>query len=262
MKYTAFGIRMKEYEAVSKTKLMRRTPVIIRLDGKCAHSFCRNLNRPYDAIFNEALNNTMLRLTKNIQNCVFGYRQSDEISLVLIDYETLETDAWFDYTVQKLTSVAASMATLYFNQEFRQLAEEEIWLYRNSLVPQSVEYQEKMEKYHKTLRKCIETGLMFDARAFNVPREEVTNAIYWRQKDAIRNSINMCGQYHFSHGELQSKSCEDVLKMLENKGIHWNTMPICYQRGVSCLKDENGWHLDLTMPILKDENRNYLEELI
>lgn len=37
-------------------------------------------------------------------------------------------------------------------------------------------------------------------------KEEVTNLIYWREIDAIRNSIQMVGQTNFSHKELQNKS--------------------------------------------------------
>ena len=42
------GERMKEYEMQSRTRLLRRTPVIIRLDGCHFHTLTRGLNRPYD----------------------------------------------------------------------------------------------------------------------------------------------------------------------------------------------------------------------
>ena len=160
--------RMKAYEATAQTKLMRRMPVAIRIDGKAFHTFTKGLHRPFDGILRAAMNNTMLLLAKNIQNCCFAYCQSDEITLILKDWDTLETDAWLDNKVQKLTSVSASMATLYFNQEFRRLAEDEIFTWKNSLVPQSVEIQERVNKYHQTLRNCIQKGAMFDARCFNI----------------------------------------------------------------------------------------------
>ena len=50
------GIRMKTYyEGISKTKLMRRTPVVIRLDGKAFHTFTRNFKRPFDTILMESM---------------------------------------------------------------------------------------------------------------------------------------------------------------------------------------------------------------
>ena len=59
---------------------------------------------------------TTEQLCKNVQGCVFGYCQSDEISLLLVDYKKLNSDAWFDYNIQKCSSVAASLATNYFKE--------------------------------------------------------------------------------------------------------------------------------------------------
>ena len=116
----ALGDRMKHnYEEVSKTRLVRRMPAIIRLDGKAFHTFTRGLDKPFDNIFVKSMQDTMKYLCENIQGCVLGYTQSDEITLVLIDYQTLQTDAWYDYEVQKMTSVSASMATLAFNRYFK-----------------------------------------------------------------------------------------------------------------------------------------------
>lgn len=110
------GDRMKSYyENRSKTFLTRRTPVIIRLDGKAFHTFTKGFNKPFDEVMCSAMQQTMKYLCENIQGCVLGYTQSDEITLVLIDYQKLTTDAWFDYNVQKVCSVAASMATLAFS---------------------------------------------------------------------------------------------------------------------------------------------------
>ena len=64
----------------------------------------------------------MKYLCENIQGCVFGYTQSDEITLILVDYKKLTSSAWFDYEVQKMCSIAASMATMKFNQVFKELS--------------------------------------------------------------------------------------------------------------------------------------------
>lgn len=98
---------------------MRRTPVIIRLDGKAFHTFTKGFVKPFDECMSKAMQETMKYLCENIQGCVLGYTQSDEITLVLIDYQKLTTDAWFDYEVQKICSVAASMATFIFNRQFQ-----------------------------------------------------------------------------------------------------------------------------------------------
>lgn len=257
------GKRMKEnYENRAKTYLTRRMPVAIRIDGKAFHTFTRNFQKPFDEVLSNTMVKTMEYLCKNIQSCIFGYTQSDEITLILIDYQTLTTDAWFDYQVQKMCSIAASMATMAFNKFFEESVEE--WCMENFFVGNEPNYKQWLESYHIAKNK----GAMFDARCFNIPKEEVCNLIYWRQLDATRNSIQMVGQANFSHKELQNKSQNDIQDMLyEQKGINWNDYPTRWRRGVACYRvkdfDEWGdWVIDYEMPILKGENRSYVENII
>ena len=78
------GARMKEfYEEIPKTKLMRRTPVAIRVDGKSFHTFTRGMQRPFDEILIKTMQQTMQYLCENVQGTVMGYCQSDEITLCL-----------------------------------------------------------------------------------------------------------------------------------------------------------------------------------
>ena len=248
------GDRMKEnYENRAKTQLLRRTPVIIRLDGKAFHTFTRGFKKPFDDILTEAMQQTMLTLCKEIQGCVLGYTQSDEITLILTDYKKLETAAWFDYDIQKICSVSASIATLAFNRSFaKQCA-----LYAPS-------YSTDINNAHIN---SIYNGALFDSRCFNIPKEEVTNCVLWRQQDAIRNSINSVGQANFSYKELQGLSTDQILKkLLEEKQIDWNKLPVHLQRGSCCIKREvdgvYSWFIDTEIPIFKGESRNYIENLL
>ena len=228
------GTRMKKfYEEIPKIKLMRRTPVIIRIDGKAFHSFTRGFQKPFDEVLIKAMQETTKYLCENIQGCVLGYTQSDEITLVLVDYQRLNTSAWFDYEVQKMCSIAASMATMAFNKFFMfEFEEFNRWVYEGSPTDDEKRLN---DVYYKAMCK----GAMFDARVFNVPKEEVTNCIYWRQLDASRNSIQMVGQANFSHKELQNKSCNDIQDMLVlQKGINWNDFPTYQKRGTCVIKED------------------------
>lgn len=260
MKKDSLGTRMKEYyEGIPKTRLMRRTPVAIRIDGKAFHTFTRGFKKPFDMVLMESMQETMKYLCENVQGCVFGYTQSDEITLILIDYQKKETSAWFDYEVQKMCSISASMATMVFNRIFRSKAKEAI-----DYINEAWNIDDEDKKYVNSLYKALEKGAMFDARCFNIPKEEVTNLVYWRQQDATRNSIQMVGRAYFSHKELNNKSCDDIQEMLwSNFNINWDKFPITQKRGTACIKDANGkWFVDMEMPILKGENREYLEKLI
>lgn len=203
---------------------------------------------------------TMQYLCENIQGCVFGYTQSDEITLILIDYQKLNSAAWFDYEVQKICSISASMATMAFNNFFRE---------NISIFASGVQYNRYIA--------AINQGALFDARCFNIPKEEVTNLIYWRQLDATRNSIQMVGQHYFSHNQLKGKSCNDIQDMLfKEHSVNWNDYLTFYKRGSACRKvnmteiDINNqkyaevtkWFIDRDMPILKGENRQYVDKYI
>ena len=117
-KYDSLGDRMKGYENIARNYLTCRIPTIIRVDGKAFHTFTRGMEKPFDRILMTTMQNTMKYLCENIQGCVFGYTQSDEITLVLTDYATITTDAWFGYNIQKMCSVSASMATLAFSNAY------------------------------------------------------------------------------------------------------------------------------------------------
>lgn len=280
------GTRMKVfYENIPKTRLMRRTPVAIRLDGKAFHTFTKGFQKPFDFVLMDAMQKTMKYLCENIQGCVFGYTQSDEITLILVDYQKFTSDAWFDYEVQKLTSVSASMATMAFNKYFSENVEDVIKY--NSTHDSIVERKEGLLDNYIS---AVEKGACFDARCFNIPKEEVTNLIYWRQLDATRNSIQMVGQANFSHDELQNKTCDMIQDMLMTKyGINWNNFTIPCKRGTACIRagakvtenikrepqpfgedkitttiieERPIWIIDRNMPILKGEDRKYVDDLI
>lgn len=250
MDTTNLAKRMKKYEAVSKGTLMARMPVILRLDGKAFHTYTRGFRRPFDSILMVAMQETMKYLCENIQGCVLGYTQSDEISLVLIDYKKFTSSAWFDNEIQKMVSIAASMATMEFNRVFTMLAVRD------------------GDAVHRK-----KAGLaQFDCRAFNLAKEEVANCLYWRQADASRNSIQMVGQANFSHRELQNKSCNEIQDMLMlQKGINWNDLPTDQKRGSCAIKQEylvedggyrTHWVIDKEIPIFKGDGRDYIEDLI
>ena len=256
------GKRMKEfYEQVPKTRLVRRMPVAIRIDGKAFHTFTRGFQKPFDRILMKSMQETMKYLCENIQGCVLGYHQSDEISLLLIDYQALDSQAFFDYEIQKICSITASMATMAFNKAFLKEV--------NEYLLNCAKGKNKDTRFADVYGRAVLKGGMFDSRCFNIPKEEVTNYFYWRQLDATRNSIQMVGQANFSHKELQNKSCNNIQDMLhEQKGINWNDFPTYQKRGSCCIKikqlvndiERSKWIVDNDIPIFINEGRDYIEQ--
>lgn len=204
--------RMKEnYEKRSRTYLTRRTPVIMRIDGKAFHTYTRGLNKPFDEGLMEDMKETAIYLCQNIQGAKCAYVQSDEISILVTDYDKLTTSAWFDYQIQKMVSVSASMATAKFNQlRIRR----EVALGGHSVDVLNIKLAE------------------FDSRVFNIPKEEVANYFHARQRDAVKNSVSMLAQSLYSHKELEGKNQSDLQEMCFQKGFNWNDLHYSKKRGI------------------------------
>lgn len=246
------GDRMKCYEEVAKTRLMKKTPVIIRLDGKAFHTFTKGLDKPFDYIVYDTMKEVTMSLCKEVQNCRIGYTQSDEITLVLIDDATYETSAWFDNEVQKLCSVCSSIATVEFNRLFLEKYENEVKEHRD-------------EKRLSTLKRKLFKA-RFDARCFNVPsKDEVINNLIWRQLDCRRNAVSSIAQTMFSSKELNGKSTkerkemigDDIMEEFESK--YWNQL---YGNLIVYNTETKTWYESIQTPNFIEEwniMRGYLE---
>jgi tRNA(His) 5'-end guanylyltransferase len=243
------GDRIKaNYENRARTSLMRRCYTIIRLDGKAFHTYCRGLEKPFDDGLMEDMDLTAAYLCKHIMGAKFAFIQSDEISILMTDFETKGASSWFDSDVQKVCSVSASMATRAFN---------EARLCR--LGPENMKWAE------------------FDSRVFQIAdRKEVENVFIWRQQDTTRNSISMVAQSMYSHKELHGKSSDRKQEMIFQKsGINWNNYAPRYKRGRIVVNElyEKPAENESSKPSLRSrwvakdvpiftQQREFLEELI
>jgi tRNA(His) 5'-end guanylyltransferase len=259
------GDRMKEYENISRIYFTRRTPLILRIDGRAFHTFTKGFEKPHDQILKDSMSKTAIFLCNNIQGVKIAYIQSDEISLLLTDYDDIKTDAWFGKNLQKMVSLSASIATLGFNKIYRDV----IRRYPDGFLL-SDEEQKKRDLYDRRLDTAT-----FDSRAFILPKEEVTNYFIWRQNDATRNAIQGLGQKHFSHKEIQNINTSDMQeKLFSEKGINFNDEVTWFKRGWTIIKKQfeekspdgkewirNRWTEDDEMPILSS-NRGYIEQFI
>lgn len=252
-KNDSLGNRMKQYEAVFNTKLPRRLPMVIRIDGKAFHSMVKrwHCEKPFDNLLIRAMQSTMRHLCENIQGAVFGYTQSDEISIVVRDDQNLTSEAFLDKRIQKICSVTASMATVYFNHE----------MYHTIIHESSLS------------EPLLKNFAFFDSRCFILPEHEVINYLIWRQQDASRNSIQMLAQSMFSHKELQNKNSNQLQEMCWQKGTNWNNIETCRKRGTCIYKvpttisTDNGeivrnkWQLNEEFPIFT-EAREFLDQIL
>ncbi|TFH10344.1 MAG: hypothetical protein E4H14_02725 [Candidatus Thorarchaeota archaeon] len=262
---TSLGDRMKQYEATSQTTLLRRTPIIIRIDGRAFHTFTKRIVAEYpqsergftdadvmaryvvdsalaDDPFSIKLHTVMTKTAKDlfdgVQNAVFIYTQSDEISILLRDWDKHETQQWFGGNVQKMVSLSASIATESFNHYF-------------------------MTQFESPRRPKAH----FDSRVYNIPQEEVTNYFIWRQQDASRNSVQMLGHFFFSQKQMHGKSNNEVQDMMMERGVNWNDLATWKKRGSAVYKKKSSFMgvrdldavvTDLGIPIFT-QDRDFVE---
>jgi tRNA(His) 5'-end guanylyltransferase len=211
------------YEDRTRTKLPRRSYTIIRIDGKAFHTYTKGLERPFDMWLMEDMDATAAYLCKNIQGAKFAYVQSDEISILITDFDDLGTHAWFDNNLQKMASVSASMATAEFNR---------LRLIRKCTGGDIEGYVDAIDLAEFKMAE-------FDARAFQIPFiDEVENYFIWRQQDAVRNSISSVAQSLYSPRELNGVKTDQMQEMIFQKGINWNDYDFRMKRGAVICKVE------------------------
>lgn len=226
--------RMKDfYENRTKTFLPRRTYTLIRLDGKAFHTYTRGLEKPFDDKLINDMDETAKYLCKNIQGAKFAFVQSDEISILLTDFDKLQTSAWLNGNVQKITSISASLATAKFNE----------------LRPNKI--------------------ALFDSRVFTISSNvEIENYFISRQQDTVRNSISSVAQSLYSNTELYKVNVDEMQELCFKKGVNWNEFDPKKKRGRIIVKeyyDKDGaqrskW-VSIAPPIFTQE-RKKLSDLI
>lgn len=206
------GQRMKEYENSYDYGIIGRLPIIIRLDGKNFSKWTKNnkYNKPFDENLSSLMSEAMKFVASKLEGCVFAFTQSDEVSFLLRNDQSLKSMPLFKNRIQKLCSISSSLFTARFN--------------------------------HTT--KC--SLAFFDSRVFAVPNLiEAYNYFCWRQNDATKNSISAACYYEVGkvvgkgtarklmHGLNQNQQQE---LLFQKAGINWNDYPIKYKRGVACYR--------------------------
>lgn len=245
----SLGDRMKSsYEDAYRIHLPRRMPVIVRYDGKSFHSYTKGCKKPIDQDLVDCMNETAIYVCKNVQGCKLGYVQSDEVSLLITNYDQLETNSYFDNNIQKIVSIISAMASSYFTS-----------------ISAKIFGEIKLAQ--------------FDARAFVLPKEEVNNYFLFRQQDATRNSVQMLARSLYSHKQCEDKNNSELQEMCFQKGINWNDCPTSQKRGrciVKIMTDKIGhnpvtgesieakrseWVVDNDIPVFS-QNTHYINKYL
>jgi tRNA(His) guanylyltransferase len=242
------GGRMKGYENCWRIHLPKRMPIIIRVDGKAFHSYTSGCKKPVDENLVNCMDETAKHLCKNIQGSQVAYIQSDEISILVNNYKTIDSEPWFDNNLQKIASISAAMASVHFTHY-------SYWIFGNT------------------------KDALFDGRSFVLPKEEVNNYFIFRQQDATRNSVHMLARSLCSHKECTNLDTSELQELCFKKGVNWNdcltsqkrgrcvvkarTVKVCtdLQTGEEISCERTAWIVDNEIPIFT-QDRNYIEKFV
>lgn len=195
---TPLGDRMKAYEFTFRPTMPRRAYTLMRLDGRAFHTYLKNAKKPFDDAFVKHMDHVAVALCQEIQGAQFAYTQSDEVSLLITDFQSLQTEPWFGGRVDKMTSISASLAAVVMDRWQKQ-----VWR------PQ------------------------FDCRVWSMTDPvEVANYFVWRQRDAVRNSIQMLAQHYYKPRALEGKSTDELQDILfREQGVNWNDLDAGLKHG-------------------------------
>lgn len=208
MKHDSLGDRMKFYESIGAAaeRLMPLVPVMIRLDGKAFHTFTKGMQKPFDYGLMELMKETTKFLVQET-NAKLGYTQSDEITLVILNNESMNSQIYLDGRIAKINSILGARCSVYFNARLAEFLPA-----KAGLPPERLP--------------------IFDCRCWNVPTQtEAANAVLWREQDATRNSVQMAARAVYSHRQCHLKNNSELQDMLHEKGINWNDYPSHAKRG-------------------------------
>jgi tRNA(His) 5'-end guanylyltransferase len=264
MSNDSLGDRQKGYEDAFRHHLPMRMPIMLRIDGKAFHSYLKGVKTPFHQGIVDCMNVTAKHLCEHIQGAQIAYVQSDEISILINNYKELNSQAWFQNNIQKMVSVAASMAGVIFTMN-----SDKIWGSEVSNVG----------SFGQPVYSPIIKPAFFDARAFVIPQDDVCNAFLWRQQDATRNSVQMLARSLYSHKECTDKNNSELQEMCFQKGVNWNDCPTSQKRGRCIVKskslkqgtnpktgetfmaERSEWVVDDNIPIFS-QDRNYINQYV
>lgn len=211
---SSIGDRIKAYERASNYQLVPRSCLFVRVDGRAFHTFTRGCEKPFDSMIMRAMTTAAMFTADEMQGFKIAYIQSDEATFMMTDFDSHETQGWFNYELNKVVSLSASIFTAYFNR---------YWSGHSD----------------RTQAEKIAT---FDSRAFVVPIEDFPNVFVWRQRDWERNSLQMFARAHFSHKELDGKGHDEIHDMLHGKGLNWAKLTDEQKNGTFITPDKKFKH--------------------
>lgn len=242
--------RIDSYQETSDFKLLNKLPLIISINGRSFTKTTSIIDKPYCTKFAESMLSATLKLCLEIEGSVFSYQHNDEIVIVAKNDQSIETESWYDNKIQKICSVASSIATSAFKTHASQL--------NLNIVGEPI----------------------FTTQVFTVPNlSEAINTLIYKQQQNFYTSAQFACYYELSkkHDRENIKDMLSGLTIDEKIGllhqecnIDFNEYPLSFRRGIACYKIpkildggvmKNKWSINAELPIFA-KNQTFLENIL
>ena len=203
MKFDEFDKKMRVYEESLDQYILPDMYIVARLDGRSFTNLTKktcNFEAPFDTKFRDLMVNTVKALLECGFRIVYGYTESDEISLLFHP-----DDKTFGRKVRKLNTTLAGEASAAFSLALGRAA-----TFDCRIVP--LPNKDRVADY-------------FVWRQEDSHRNSLNAHCYWvlRKEGEDQNLATM---------ELEGKSVAYKNELLFQKGINYNDLPAWQKRGI------------------------------
>lgn len=202
MKFDELDTRMRVFETAHDICVLPKVLMVARLDGRSFTRLTKELHQ-FEAPFDLKMRDIMVETTKHLMSCgfdvVFGYTQSDEISLLFAP--EINT---FDRKLRKFNSVLAGEASAKFSLLLGDLACFDCRISELTTVKLVCDY--------------------FRWRNEDAHRNSLNAWCYWtlrKEGKTIRQATR----------ELEKISVAEKNELLFQRGINFNDLPLWQKRG-------------------------------
>ena len=234
--------RVESYIDASDYKLISRLPIIININGRGFSKITSLIDKPHCSKFMEAMLSTMLKLCSDLEGVLFAFQSNDEITLILRNDQNNNTEPFLNNKLQKICSIASSIATLHFNN------------------------------YTKSIDLNLIGEPLFTSQVFVVPNiAEAMNVLIFKQQQSFYLSIQFACFYELLKKYdkntikemLNGLNSEEKIDLLNQEcGIDFHEYSSTFKRGAAAYKIpkivdgvlKNRWYINTDIPIFaKDQ---------
>lgn len=209
MKFDDLDAKMRRYETVRDQSALPGVHMVARIDGRGFTRLTKEV-MDYKRPFDETFRDHMIATVEHLMNCgfraLYGYTQSDEIS-VLFEQD----DDSFGRSVRKWTSILAGEASAAFSARLGRAAAFDCRVIELPGTREVVDY--------------------FRWRAEDAHRNALNAWCYWKQRDDGA-SVNDATR------KLEGMSIAAKNELLFSRGINYNDLPAWQKRGIGVVWED------------------------